>query len=330
MAHATGGLKIPSNGTEALIACAPAFLPLLPAWALVRAAGRACAESLEPVPSLGVLVDAFHRCHPRPLSGCGVPLVPVAPPPTRRQGSGKERRAIESPHPERGLAQAYQARLFLKGELLTRPGHWHDVFGALTHLAFPLTKAVLNARQFWELDADGVSFPYGTGEGARRNPAQDMLTHFDEAGLVVAARDPDLVAALRARRWKEVFWRRRDALAGGMEFFVFGHALHESFLCGLRALHGAALAVEVDAAFFAAPLEERVGRVDALASLALQNVVRYCAPSSLFPVPFLGFPGFVEETASEAYYEDGDYFRELLRSARLICATGHRVRPTRP
>jgi hypothetical protein len=50
---------------------------------------------------------------------------------------------------------AYEARIWARGEVATRPGNWHDFFNALVWLTFPLAKAALNARHAGALASAG-------------------------------------------------------------------------------------------------------------------------------------------------------------------------------
>jgi hypothetical protein len=118
----------------------------------------------------------------------------------------------------------YEARIYLRGELQVRRDHWHDYFNLLVWLAFPRSKAALNARHFAALKAQAAA-------GApNRGPAQDALTLFDEGGVVVASSDEALLDLLREWRWKELFWEGRSRLAARMQFMLFGHAVYEKAL----------------------------------------------------------------------------------------------------
>ncbi len=57
---------------------------------------------------------------------------------------------------------AYEQRIFGRGEVITRPGNWHDLFNALVWMRFPRTK-----RALAELHAAGLSAP---GADGRRTP----------------------------------------------------------------------------------------------------------------------------------------------------------------
>ena len=69
------------------------------------------------------------------------------------------------------------------------------------------------------------------------------------------------------------------------------------------------MAVEVEPTFFARPLEERLHIVDTLAAIELSNRAATSSTAHGFPVPLLGYPGWVPQNAFEAYYDDVRYFR---------------------
>ena len=91
----------------------------------------------------------------------------------------------------------YEVRIFETGEVQTRPDSWHDLFNALVWLAFPRTKAVLNRHHYEQIKSR-------VGERLR-GTVRDVLTLFDEGGIVVAAADAELSCLLREFRWKELF-----------------------------------------------------------------------------------------------------------------------------
>ena len=196
----------------------------------------------------------------------------------------------------------YEPRIYLTGELQTREENWHDLFNLLVWASFPRAKAALNRRHFEMQQARAVA---GVGKQPR-NPTQDVLTQFDETGVVIACARPELAELLRQFQWKELFWRRRGELASGMACYLFGHGLMEKALQPYRGMTGKGIVVPVDQAFFALPLADRIARLDA--ALADQ-ITRLEKPADLAPVPLLGFPGFTPENEVESYYDDREYFR---------------------
>ena len=89
---------------------------------------------------------------------------------------------------EAKTGEPYEKRVFAYGKVLTRNRNWHDLFNALAWIAFPRTKAALNARHAAQIPR----------EGGRRGPLRDLLTIFDEGGAIVAFADPGLVERIVA------------------------------------------------------------------------------------------------------------------------------------
>jgi len=87
--------------------------------------------------------------------------------------------ATESGRPVRFVAPSradpyYEIHVFETGRVHTRPDNWHDLFNALVWLAFPRTKARINALHAATIPA----------EGGKRGPLRDLLTIFDEGGAI--------------------------------------------------------------------------------------------------------------------------------------------------
>src|SRR5205807_10442110 len=115
-------------------------------------------------------------------------------------------------------ALGYERRIRDEGVIEFRAGHCHDFANALVWLAFPLTKAALNA----------VHLRDGRGTTANaRSRARDAATLVDEAGLIFACVDIELIALLCEWQWRALFWARRDAVARRVRAFVIGHGLLE-------------------------------------------------------------------------------------------------------
>src|SRR5262249_15172763 len=105
-----------------------------------------------------------------------------------------------SGHPVRFVAPGpadpyYEVHLFESGEVQSRAGSLHDLFNALAWLAFPRTKALINALHAEEIPR----------EGGRRGRRRDLLTLLDEGGAIVHCDDAELIALTRGFRWKALF-----------------------------------------------------------------------------------------------------------------------------
>ena len=95
----------------------------------------------------------------------------------------------------RSFENRFEPRCFFKGEVQVRAADWHDLFNALAWLAFPKTKARINAMHAAQIPK----------EAGMRGRLRDMLTLFDEGGAIVACANPELEQLVRQHRWKELF-----------------------------------------------------------------------------------------------------------------------------
>jgi len=182
----------------------------------------------------------------------------------------------------------YEIRVFETGRVETRPDSLHDWFNALAWLAFPKTKALINALHAEEIPK----------EGARRGRRRDLLTLLDEGGVIVHCDDDELVALVRTRQWKALFWEQRKALAQRLRFCVLGHATLEQALNPRPGIACKALVVP-----FAAP-------ADAAAHAWLARLAANATPRDLPAVPIFGYPGWLRDSAQAGFYDDERYFRE--------------------
>ncbi len=183
--------------------------------------------------------------------------------PTVVSGGGAPIRFVPPSVASGEFSAHYEVRIFETGEVQTRPESWHDLFNALVWLAFPKTKAVLNGHHYDEIRAR---------RGERlRGTARDVLTLFDEGGIVVAAAAPELPALLREFRWTLIV----DAAPGLLD----------------------------------APLERQLSELDARAADYFSGTQALASTRSLSPLPILGIPGWEPANAFEEYYDDASQFR---------------------
>ena len=175
----------------------------------------------------------------------------------------------------------YEVRVFETGNVETRPGNLHDWFNALAWLAFPRTKARLNALHAAEIPR----------EGGRRGRLRDMLTIFDEGGAIVLCQDLELVSLLKDFSWKALFWERRQRVRASMRILVIGHAVLEQALDPRPGITCKAVFVSD-------------GDPDGAAADLLQHIP---SPKELAPLPVFGYPGWLPQ--DEDFYSDIRYFR---------------------
>jgi hypothetical protein len=225
---------------------------------------RSWIEALGPTPPLAALNAAAERQALRTESGRPLRFVPPA-----------------------GSDPYYEVHLFETGQVQTRAGNRHDLFNALCWLAFPRTKARINALHAAEIPR----------EGGRRGRLRDLLTIFDEGGALVACADEGLNALVRECRWKELFWERRERVRAAMRLLVLGHAILEQALEPWPGITCKALFVD--------PARD----VDAQAAGWLRRLPEGASPRLLAPLPVFGYPGWLPEGAQAAFYDDQRWFR---------------------
>jgi DUF3025 family protein len=216
-------------------------------------------------------------------------------------GSGAPIRFVPPAAPSREFSRQYEVRVFETGEVQTRPDNWHDLFNALVWLAFPKTKAVLNGHHYREMCAR-------RGERSR-GTARDVLTLFDEGGVVVASSDRPLAALLRDFKWKELFWLRRADVLRSMRFCVFGHAIYEKALEPYKGVTAKALILDVEPAFLEASWVRRLPELDARAAEHFGGTRALASTQGLSPLPVLGVPDWEPANEREDYYDDRTQFR---------------------
>jgi hypothetical protein len=216
-------------------------------------------------------------------------------------GGGAPIRFVPPAASSRELSAQYEVRIFETGEVQTRQDNWHDLFNALVWLAFPRTKAVLNRHHYEEIRAR---------RGERlRGTARDVLTLFDEGGIVVASAEAELPALLREFRWKELFWKRRAEVLRSMRFYVFGHAIYEKALDPYKGVTAKALIVDFAPGLLEAPIGRQLSELDARAAAYFSETQALASTRSLSPLPILGIPGWEPANAREDYYDDPSQFR---------------------
>jgi hypothetical protein len=185
----------------------------------------------------------------------------------------------------------YELRVFESGEVPTRIGNRHDFFNALAWLAFPQTKARINAMHAAEI-------PRERGQRGRK---RDLLTLVDEGGVIVACDDDRLLAMLRGFRWKELFWENRERLLRSMRLAVIGHAVLEKALAPWPGVTCKVLVVSP-------------GRdLDGEASAWLGTLPADATPRGMPVMPVFGYPGWLPGSDTAEFYDDERYFRPFRR-----------------
>lgn len=198
-------------------------------------------------------------------------------------------RPVRFAAPDAAGARAYEEHIGLTGEVPTRDNR-HDFFNALVWLAFPRTKARLNALQAAAIAAAGV--------GARRGPLRDAATLIDENAVLLVTLRPELLEALRRHDWRRLFVAERSAWHTAIRPLVFGHALMDKLVSPYKGITAHALPV-------ALPPTSTREQVDAAVADALDAAT---ATRVLLPLPVLGIPGWADN-GDAGYYDDAAVFR---------------------
>jgi Protein of unknown function (DUF3025) len=191
-----------------------------------------------------------------------------------------------------GKCRGYERHIAETGEIPTRARNWHDFFNALAWIAWPKSKAMLNALHLEEI---------GRKESDARGPVRDALTLLDESGVLVLCERPELWDLLTRRQWMRLFWERRAEAKREMRFVVFGHALHEKLLCPWPGITGKCLLLP------GGPPD--IAQTDRRLADNLAQYGRRLRPSNLTPLPVLAIPDAWPANSASSFYADTRYFR---------------------
>ena len=187
----------------------------------------------------------------------------------------------------------YEVHLFETGQVQTRPDNKHDLFNALVWLAFPKTKARINAMHAAEIPREQAH------NGGRRGRLRDLLTIFDEGGAIAAC-SGEVAELVRRASWSELFLEHHREL----RIVVLGHAVLEQAL----APHPGITCKVI----FADPSRD----LDTQAAHWLATTGK--TPRDLPPLPVFGYPGWFKGSGEAAFYSDQRYFRRLQRGKMLV------------
>jgi hypothetical protein len=183
----------------------------------------------------------------------------------------------------------YEVHVFETGRVQTRPDNKHDLFNALAWLAFPKTKARINAMHAAQIPQERENC------GGKRGRLRDMLTIFDEGGAIVAC-SGEVAELVREARWSELFLERHRDL----RIVVLGHAVLEQALAPHPGITCKVIFADASRG------------LDSQAAHWLGSVGR--TPRDMPPLPVFGYPGWFEGGGTAAFYSDQRYFRPLRRA----------------
>ena len=235
----------------------PVFVAGHPAHrVLARAA--ACFATVRSWPDPSTWRDALERGGlAAPLlsdGGARVVFAPSAP----KSKSRRRRAPVE-------VARIYDEQIYVRGEVPSRAGSWHDFLNMLVWATFPSAKRALNARQRAALRAHVV-------DGAARIPGartreQDALSMLDEGGVIILAARESEQSVRRAIERADAEALGAQVHGGIAVVLAFGHALHEHLMSSTTAIRALAVPLVVDA--LPTTLDARVALADFALAYAL-------------------------------------------------------------
>lgn len=206
-----------------------------------------------------------------------------------------------APADDESISMHYEKRIAETGEITTRE-NWHDFFNAMQWLTFPESKAAISEMhaRLMATQIEGVKM---------RSIARDVLTLFDEGGVIVASADESLLDHIRNFEWKKLFVDRRDETGKNINFYLAGHSVLEKMLDPFVGVTAKALLLKVDDNFLAQSHDAQLREIDSRAAAWLMNESSLASTRNLNPLPILGIPGWFAANESSSFYDDAHYFR---------------------
>jgi hypothetical protein len=210
-------------------------------------------------------------------------------------------------------ARDYERGIAATGVVPTREGSLHDACNALAWLAYPRTKAALNAIHVGAVTAATPN---------ARDRRRDAATLLDESGLVIACGDEALLAGWRDRAWHDVFWRRRADVAREFRVAAIGHGLLAKLLRPFRAVTAQVLVLPLASTGLPHEPVALASALDAAAAAWLGHRGSAFHPADLLPLPVAALPGWDSEGSGERLFDDRGVFRparDTLRGTATSC-----------
>lgn len=196
---------------------------------------------------------------------------------------------------------AYEEHIFNTGEISTRSDNWHDLFNALVWARFPRIKLAMNATHHAELQK---------GDGSDRGPVRDVLTLFDECGVIFVGDRIEPLEALASRDWQTLFCRHRELWQNHLRVYVLGHALLEKFLNPYKSITAQTLIFQTKAGYLQQDRAAQREQLDSLLASQVKTGLRLRSSAELSPLPLMGIPGWwPAELQNEDFYADEKVFR---------------------
>ena len=230
----------------------------------------------------------------------GRPVDEVSARPERSEGLDSKGIPTFIPPPGRALsAIGFERRVVEQNELIVRPNNLHDLLNALVWLTFPKTKrAISEAHVALGVNRDGKTRP-------RR---RDVLTLFDESGLIVLSENDALRTMNQQHQWRELFVTHRAEFIQRTRPILFGHGAMEQLGNQLPQVHRG---LTVKALWIPLPITTTLAQLDDYLSEQIQSGESLNEQEGSTPMPVLGLPGWFAENALPDCYNDASVFRPI-------------------
>ncbi len=297
----------------------PSATDLVTATAAALFAPPACSVGPDGVPPLSVAAFAAlaRSCGLALPDGRALTFAPLAPGGTADAGAALDW--------ERAIAATACVRL--------REGSWHDAFNATAWLAFPRTKAALNAVHVAAgvvaaggAVAASVAAKTAAAPGANaRTRARDAATLLDESGILVACADARIVGAWREHRWRDAFGDAAT-LGASLAAWVIGHGVLDKLRAPFPALTAKALVLPMAPSTLPVDAEARRAVADRCAADWIAARGAAFAPADLIPLPLAALPalawpplaGRPPMSAEPRRFDDVAVFRPARRGSPAV------------
>ena len=170
---------------------------------------------------------------------------------------------------------------------------------ALVWMTFPKTKrAISEAHVALGVNKDGKTRP-------RR---RDVLTLFDESGIIILSENDDLRAMNQQHRWRELFVTHRSDFIWQARPILFGHGAMEQLGGQLPQVHRG---LTVKALWLPLPMTTPVTHLDDYLAQRIHRNESLNEAARAIPLPVLGLPGWFAENELPHCYDDETVFRPI-------------------
>ena len=223
----------------------------------------------------------------------------------RRPCEGRGPAAFEAvpsfiPPPARTLSAIdVERRVVEQNELIVRPNSLHDLMNALVWLTFPKTKrAISEAHVALGVNPDGKTRP-------RR---RDVLTLFDESGIIILSENDKLRTMNQQHQWRDLFVTHRTDFIQQTRPILFGHGAMEQLGNQLPQIHRG---LTVKALWLPLPVTTTLAQIDDYLSKRIASNESLGEHERSTPIPVLGLPGWFAENEHPDCYKDASVFRPI-------------------